>query len=69
MYVWQVYENAEWNILGAELGDLGHVPLVTTRHSSYELMRPLAVMHTERTGLPTRGVQYLDPIVMEAIEP
>ena len=67
MWAWQVYENDEWNFVGADIGALGMVPLVTTREGTFDLMRPLAAMHAVSSGLPVRGVRYGEPEQVEEL--
>jgi len=61
MWAWQVYEDGEWNIIGAVISDLGLQPLVTSRQTTYEMMRPLAQLHHDASGFPVRGVRYDEP--------
>jgi hypothetical protein len=67
MWAWQVYEDGEWNLIAAEVGSIGPVPLITSRESNYELMRPIAAMHAVSSRLPVRGVRYGEPDVMEEL--
>jgi len=67
MYAWQVHEDGQWNIIGAVISDLGLQPLVTTRQTTYEMMRPLAQLHHDASGFPVRGVWYDEPAEMETL--
>ena len=67
MWAWQVYEDGEWNLIAAEVGNLGPVPLITSRQSNFKLMRPIAAAHHKASGMPVRGVRYGEPDVMEEL--
>jgi hypothetical protein len=68
MYAWQVLENGEWNFVGAQVGDMGMIPLVTTRERTFERMRGLAELHRITSGLPVRGVRYGEPDRVEELD-
>ena len=66
MFAWQVYENDQWNIIGALIGG-SITPLVTMRLDNYEALRPFAELHHMTTGLPVRGARYGQPESFEVL--
>lgn len=68
LFCWQVFEDGEWNIIGAALpGVVETTPLVTTRAHLADLLGAVAVAHHDRTGLPVRKVVYENPTVLREV--
>lgn len=57
LYAWQVLEDGQWDLIGADLGQ-GVFPLVTSRRHLADAMGLAAVEHHDATGLPVRKVRF-----------
>lgn len=68
LYAWMVHEpDSGWNIIGAEIPLLGHIPLVTSieANARSSLFERVAQMHRQRTGLPVALVVFHYHSLME----